>query len=136
MQARAFILAILFVMFVSGGGNISTADGHSRSSNGAARPAKLEGMAYQTARKIILSYGWKPWFGHCEADPGTCAKYPEVDVCSASFPISCGMRFVRRGWCLGVGTEGEAPPGVAAGQPIVTGVTFRRTSCQKLFQPR
>jgi hypothetical protein len=100
----------------------------------AKKPIKLEGMEYSKARRVILGYGWTPWTGHCEADPQTCAAFPEVDVCSASFPIQCGMRFVRRGSCLMVGTAGEAPPGFEEGEPHVEGVHFRRSSCERIFR--
>jgi hypothetical protein len=99
----------------------------------ATKPAKLEGMDYLKARQVILGYGWKPWVGHCEADAKTCTTFPEVDVCSASFPIQCGMRFVRDDWCLMVGTAGEAPPGYEEGGPRVAGVVFRRSRCDRIF---
>lgn len=100
----------------------------------AKKPTKLEGMEYLKARRVILGFGWKPWVGHCEADAKTCAAFPEVDVCSASFPIQCGMRFVREGSCLMVGTAGEAPPGYEEGEPHVDGVVFRHSTCERIFR--
>lgn len=100
----------------------------------AKQPIKLEGMEYLKARRVILGYGWSPWVGHCEADPKTCAAFPEVDVCSASFPVQCGMRFVRGTSCLMVGTTGEAPPGFEAGEPHIEGVHFRRRTCKEIFR--
>jgi hypothetical protein len=105
-----------------------------QSAASASKSSKLEGMEYLQARQVILSYGWKPWIGHCEADAKTCAAFPEIDVCSASFPIQCGMRFVRPRSCLMVGTAGEAPPGFEKGEPHVQGVTFRRSTCERIFR--
>ena len=98
------------------------------------KPTKLEGMEYLRARQVILGYGWKPWVGHCEADASTCAAFPEVDVCSASFPIQCGMRFVRQGSCLRVGTAGDAPPGYEEGEPHVDGVVVSHSTCERIFR--
>ena len=105
----------------------------SQSAAFAKRPVKLEGMEYSKARRIILSYGWKPRTGHCVADRDTCANYPEVEACSASSPINCGMVFVRHGSCLMMGTEGETPPSDWGQLPVVA-VHFRHKSCSELLR--
>jgi len=89
------------------------------------KPIKLVGMKYEKARSTILSAGWKPWAGECDALPTTCKRYPEVDACTLVFPTLCGMHFVKGRECLLVGTRGESPPGELE-DPRVTNITVRR----------
>ncbi|HKU65435.1 MAG TPA: hypothetical protein VJQ06_10280 [Rhizomicrobium sp.] len=98
----------------------------------ASKPTKLEGMAYGKARRIILGYGWKPSSDHCYAGTDACARYPEIDSCTYSFPILCAMDFARDGKCLMVDTSGEAAPGEGLEDPIVTDVTFLKGPCPKI----
>jgi hypothetical protein len=91
--------------------------------------ASIEGMEYEKARSIILDDGWKPWSGPCEADKNTCAKYPEINSCSESLPVYCGMDFIQKNQCLVVSTVGEAPPGFETGVPTVQGFKVLDGSC-------
>jgi hypothetical protein len=56
----------------------------------AARPVKhpkLEGMRYEKARALILSYGWKPFAAGCEwPEKSVCVRYPELGVCQMVSP--------------------------------------------------
>ena len=107
-----------------------SATGTAKPAKQAARlPANLEGTEYGKARRIVLAHGWKPWSGRCHAGKEACAKYPEVDTCSASFRILCAMDFVQKGQCLVVSTSGETAPGQGAGDPVVTNVIFLRGPC-------
>jgi hypothetical protein len=98
------------------------------------RPARLEGMAYVPARRIILSHGWVPTPGPCEVSAGLaasdCESFPELDVCSAVWPGYCSIVFTRRGVCMDILTTGGPP---AAGQERseteVYRVHFRRGRC-------
>ena len=98
------------------------------------RPARLEGMAYVAARRIILSYGWVPMPGPCEVSAGLaasdCERFPELDVCS---PVSlgfCSIVFTRRGLCLDIITTGGPPViGQERGDTSVFRVHFRRGRC-------
>jgi hypothetical protein len=108
---------------------------HPSSGAGSAKPEKLEGMDYFSARTIILRYGWKPVKGACEGSTivtGTCSLFPEIDVCSLSFPILCTMRFEKEDRCLFVRTEGESGPTEDGGVAVVDAVSFRKGSCAKL----
>lgn len=112
------------------------------SAAGAARTARpaaggtpnLEGIEYAKARRIVLAHGWKPSSGHCHAGKQACAKYPEIDTCSASFKILCAMDFVQTGRCLVVSTSGETAPGQGTGDPLVTNVIFLRGPCSVEMQ--
>jgi hypothetical protein len=97
------------------------------------RPVKLEDMDYFHARKIILDYGWKPIGGPCEdlVSKSTCAKFPEIDVCSGVGPGYCSMVFVREKRCLYLLTRGGSPQDEAGGDTHVDAVTFRRGRCAK-----
>jgi hypothetical protein len=95
------------------------------------RPAKLEGMEYLEARKVILGFGWRPSSGDCsgpDVDERTCAKYPEIDTCTGVGIGLCGMKFVRRNRCLVLITIGGAPQR-QAGDTLVRDVTFLRGPC-------
>src|SRR5438445_7564075 len=93
--AAHLVAAILF------GISIGVPDAHAFAGpRTATKHVKLEGMGYLKARRIILSYGWKPVVGACEADKDTCQRYPEVDACSCCGTAPCGMAFVRRNQCL------------------------------------
>src|SRR3982750_985210 len=75
------------------------------------RPARLEGMAYVAARRIILSYGWVPAPGPClMVSDSVCASFPEIDTSSCCDRAPCAMLFIRRNRCLSIGTEGDWPP--------------------------
>ena len=94
-------------------------------------PAKLEGMEYLEARKVILGYGWRPSNGDCggpDVDEQTCAKYPEIDHCTGVGIGLCGMEFVRRDRCLILITIGGAPQD-QPGDTLVRDVTFLRGPC-------
>jgi hypothetical protein len=98
------------------------------------RPARLEGMAYLPARRIILSHGWRPAPGPCWGilPVGVCASFPEIAACSCCQRVPCAMQFTRRNRCLHVMTEGAAPePGVEEGDAHVVYVGFRRGHCSK-----
>jgi hypothetical protein len=74
---------------------------------GAIQSVKLEGMAYQKARKIILSYGWRPLSGSpCRTDGDVCVRFPEIAVCSDVAPGYCAMAFTNQKRCLYVTTTG------------------------------
>jgi hypothetical protein len=94
------------------------------------RRVKLEGMGYLKARSIILSYGWKPLLGHCEADESACDRYPEIEACSCCGTAPCAMVFVKQNRCLGVGTIG-GPPQPEEADAVVTDVRFMRGHCSK-----
>src|ERR1043166_6452367 len=70
------------------------------------RPARLEGMYYLPARRIILSYAWRPVAGPCgSVTASECASFPEIQNCSCCGLAPCGMVFQRGNRCLYVGTE-------------------------------
>ena len=95
------------------------------------RPARLEGMYYLPARRIILSYGWRPATGPCQlVTASECASFPEIQACSCCGLAPCGMVFQRGNRCLYLGTEGGEPvPGEEEGDTRVTGVAYRRAPC-------
>jgi hypothetical protein len=100
----------------------------------AAKPNNLEGMDYASARKIILSQGWKPVGGPCDGVlDGSCASFPEIEVCSVVYPGHCSILFVRRHDCLSVITVGAVPGGYWAADTQVEWVGFGRGSfpCKK-----
>jgi len=94
---------------------------------------KLEDRKYNSARKVILSLGWKPAPGPClpGADLG-CADYPEMDFCSGLAPGNCRFVFTKANSCLIVTATGndEGP-----GDTIVEDVAFRRGACTKDVDP-
>ena len=93
------------------------------------RPIRLEGMNYDAARRIILSYGWAPAPGPCYGlAERLCGSYPELETCSCCDRAPCAMLFIRRNRCLTVGTEGSPPP---SRDTQVVDVSFRRHHCRK-----
>ena len=93
------------------------------------RPARLEGMSYVAARRIILSYGWVPAPGPClMVSESVCARFPEIDTCSCCDRAPCAMLFIRGNRCLSVGTEGDLP---GSRDTHVVDVSFRRHHCSK-----
>lgn len=73
--------------------------------------SKLEGMNYDKARGVIISYGWQPFHGECNGvSNDICRKYPEIETCQGVAPGYCAMSFEMKGKCLSVLTL-EAPPG-------------------------
>jgi len=93
-------------------------------------PTRLEGMSYVAARRIILSYGWRPAPGPCGGllPASVCARFPEVEACSCCDRAPCAMLFIRGNRCLTVGTEGDWPE---SRDTHVTDVSFRRHHCSK-----
>jgi hypothetical protein len=97
--------------------------------------AKLEGMEYLEARKVILSFGWVPARAACsgpDVNDQTCTKYPELDNCTGVGIGLCGMNFVRRNRCLILVTIGGAPQ-EQPGDTVIRDVAFRRGSCPLAF---
>ena len=93
------------------------------------RPARLEGMPYDAARRIILSYGWVPAPGPCSSlTERLCGRYPEIDTCSCCDRAPCAMLFVRGNRCLSIGTEGDLP---GSRDTHVVDAAFRRHHCSK-----
>lgn len=96
------------------------------------KPARLEGMAYDEARSVILDYGWTPFPGECGGPPvteSTCARYPELGYCQGNGRGFCGMTFMKANRCLYLTTV-ESPPG-GGGYTVVYGVRFVRESCRR-----
>lgn len=93
--------------------------------------ARLKGVEYVKARKTILARGWKPAPGPCYTNKETCLNYPEIDACSESLPVQCGMLFVDGGRCLAVGTSGESAPGFEKGDPVIDVVRLVNNPCLK-----
>lgn len=80
-------------------------------------------------RKIILRHGWKPVGGACEGvDDQTCARFPEIDVCSGVSPGYCTLIFFRRNRCLFVLTANQEP---GSNDTEVEEVTIGRGRCVK-----
>jgi len=99
----------------------------------ATRPARLEGMDYDTARSVILGFGWTPFPGGCGGPPvheATCARYPELGYCQGNGRGFCGMTFTKPDRCLYLTTV-EAPPGQGFGYTVVYDVHFARRSCRR-----
>jgi hypothetical protein len=97
----------------------------------ASKAPKLEGMAYDKARALILGYGWKPFPRGCGwPEESVCARYPELGVCQMVSPGACGMTFSKGNRCLFIATL-ESPPGTSRDGTWVTDVTFRREPCPK-----
>lgn len=94
---------------------------------------KLETRYYTSARKVILRNGWKPLGGICEGVlVETCAKFPEIDVCSGVYPGYCDLKFFRRNRCLFVLTVGGWP---GDKYTEVSSVTFGNGPCKKNTTP-
>lgn len=116
---RAWLFAAFFVVG-------SQADG------AAAGSLNLENRDYYLARREILANGWRPAKGRCEGASiykGACSRYPEIDICSVSFPILCGMTFTRRTDCLYVDTRGEGAPSGDQGVAVV--IASEQKPCPK-----
>lgn len=97
------------------------------------RPARLEGMDYVPARRVILGYGWRPAAGPCfGVTESECASFPEIDSCSCCEQAPCAMLFIRGDRCLLVSTE-VGPPEAAAEESDthVVYVAFHRHHCSK-----
>lgn len=94
------------------------------------RQPKLEGMNYDKARAIILSYGWKPFAGQCLGEEVTCKRYPELHYCQGVSPGYCDMKFAKENRCL-ILTTLETPPGTTGDDTWVKDVTFHRGACWK-----
>jgi hypothetical protein len=94
------------------------------------RAPRLEGMTYAAARRIILSYGWRPAPGPCGGlvSASVCARFPEIEACSCCDRAPCALLFIRGNRCLTVGTEGDWPDSRST---YVTDVSFRRHHCSK-----
>jgi|SRR3569833_325899 len=93
--------------------------------------ARLKGVEYEKARKIILARGWKPAPGPCYTNKASCSNYPEIDACSESLPVQCSMVFTRGSQCLAVGTSGESAPGFEKGDPVIDVVRLVSNPCVK-----
>jgi hypothetical protein len=100
--------------------NISAAEAAVHSPVAHPGSAKLEGMPYSRARKVILRFGWVPVTGACSGvDERTCRYYPEIGNCSGSGAGYCNMAFTRKGGCLTVVSVGGFPqPGARAGATV------------------
>lgn len=97
-------------------------------------PAKLEGMAYNRARDIILKFGWKPLPGGCGGgalNDEACRRFPEIGNCSGTGVGFCDMTFVRQSRCLTLVTFGGAPIGPNGGDTVIRDVMFGRGPCSK-----
>ena len=98
-------------------------------------PPRLEAMNYFTARKIILSYGWKPLPGSCGGggiDEAGCAAFPEVGNCQGTGPAYCDMHFARANRCLDLVTKGGRPRNDGPGDAHVDTVRFSRAPCKRV----
>jgi hypothetical protein len=99
---------------------------------GSGQQAKLEGMAYDPARAIILGHGWKPFSDGCSGAGTTaqaCRAYPEIGTCSGTGRGFCSMSFTKPGQCLRVVTTGGPPQTGDPQASTVDGVRFERTAC-------
>lgn len=97
-----------------------------------AKAAKLEGLTYQRARKVILGYGWRPFppaRRGLSVGARTGADFPEIGECSGVDPGYCGMTFSLGSECLYVVTRGGPPEGGVEGDTHVDHVSFRRGPC-------
>jgi hypothetical protein len=93
---------------------------------------KLEDMDYLEARKVVLSLGWQPVEGPCDAiSQATCADFPEIGNCSGTGLGFCDMHFRRADRCLTVVVT-EGPPDMAnpEGAPV-DWVRFSKAPCKK-----
>jgi hypothetical protein len=126
---RGLLMTVGFLLAFSPMG-ISAQDA---SAAGTAKPAKLEGMAYPKARRVVLSYGWKPLLGECSGG-GTsddiCKRYPEIGNCSGTGLGFCDLHFINKTnkkRCLTLITVG-GPPGADS---VVQDVIFSNAPCLK-----
>ena len=95
-------------------------------------PLKLEGMGYQKAREVILSYGWRPDPSNCYGTgEKICPRFPEIQNCSGVDPGFCNMVFTKSGRCLYIVTSGGAPEGAEDRDTHVTRVSFGASPCAK-----
>jgi hypothetical protein len=105
----------------------------SASAASAVKPAKLEGMSYPKARRVVLSYGWKPLLGECiggGTSDDICKRYPEIGNCSGTGLGFCDLYFINKNnkkRCLTLITVG-GPPGADS---VVQDVIFSNAPCQK-----
>jgi hypothetical protein len=105
--------------------------GCARAAPPAAKPPKLEQMAYPSARKVILGYGWRPVSGPCQLRPETCAQFPEIEACSGTGLGYCAMVFVRKDKCLFIRTTGGEPLVAHEDETQVDHVSFRAGPCRR-----
>ena len=105
----------------------------SRAPAAGADDRRLEGMAYDEARGIVLGYGWAPLPGRCDGPgvtKGTCERFPETETCSGTGVGLCTMRFAKPERCLTLVTVGGPPASTADGEPTVRDVTFGEGPCR------
>jgi hypothetical protein len=121
---KRLVVTTLLCVTLHGQGLSATAAGAKKT-----KPAKLEGMAYPKARRVILGYGWKPVSGNCGGGGTTesiCKKFPEIGNCSGTGVGFCDMLFVRKRRCLSIVTVGGPPP-----DAVVRDVVFSAGPCSK-----
>ena len=114
--------------------NSQAPEGEAASGSPSRKSVKLEGMDYIEARKVILSYGWKPLAGGCGGgvvDDYLCRKYPEIGNCSGTGLGFCDMTFIRPKRCLTIVTVGGSPDDRYGGEARIRSVTFTRAPCSK-----
>ena len=90
-------------------------------------------MHYVPARRVILSYGWRPAPGPCfGVTESECASFPEIDRCSCCEQAPCAMLFIRGDRCLSILTEvGPPEAGAEESDTYVVDASFRRHHCSK-----
>ena len=96
---------------------------------------KLEDMAYDEARAVILGHGWKAFPDKCGGPPvdaATCARYPELGYCQGTGRGQCGMKFTKADRCLFLSTV-ESPPG--GGYTVITEAIVAHGPCSKELDP-
>ncbi len=92
--------------------------------------SRLEGMDYESARTVILGYGWKPHpteSGGPDVKQSISSHYSELGYCQGTGRGECGMTFTKDARCLFVATV-ESPPG-QGGSTIVIEATFAKHPC-------
>jgi hypothetical protein len=137
MQKNCFGAVFVTVILLTGcSGSDSSAQQQAVSTSGPAGkssdPAKLEGLAYNDARAMILGDGWKPASQECSGggtSPETCEQYPEISNCSGSGPGFCDMSFGKSGQCMTVVTTGGPPQRGNNGDTFVDGVQVTPKDC-------
>jgi hypothetical protein len=104
---------------------------YSATKGGARTVARLEGLEYPAARKIITGYGWIPLKGGCleNEGPEVCGMFPELINCTQGQPQFCILRFSKAGRCLQITTEGGYLED--NGGALVEQVSFIKTKCKK-----
>ncbi len=120
----------LAMFIASCSGKDSNAQPPPKQSSG--QQAKLEGMAYDPARAIILGLGWAPFADGCSGAGTTaqaCRSYPEIKDCSGTGAGFCSMTFAKPGQCMHVVTTGGPPQRGDPKAATVDGVRFERTAC-------